>query len=206
MIKIILSIFIAVSLAYSEEAGIKDSSCVLSQDGEIKVSFKAYKTPSKIGVGGVFDSVDFKAVSTKGKNFHEIFVGSSVVIDTSSVNSNNKGRDEKLVNFFFNQMSEKSIKAKIVDVKPNAKVKEEPYTGVFITDISMNGIIKKVPMKYSFDAGKLVATGVIDILDFSAAKALTSINKACFDLHKGKTWSDVTIGFTTNVKAVCNTK
>jgi hypothetical protein len=51
------------------------------------------------------------------------------------------------------------------------------------------------------------ATGVIDILDFSAGDALSSINKACSDLHEGKTWSDVTIGFTTKIEAVlCSAK
>jgi len=63
----------------------------------------------------------------------------------------------------------------------------------------MNGVTKTVPLKYSFSNGIFDANGVIDILDFSASKALSSINKACFALHKGKTWSDVSIGFSTKI-------
>ena len=69
----------------------------------------------------------------------------------------------------------------------------------------MNGTTKTVPMKYHYENGKFDATGVIDLVDFAAGEALSSINKACFDLHKGKTWSDVTIGFSTTVEAtLCN--
>jgi hypothetical protein len=59
-------------------------------------------------------------------------------------------------------------------------------------------------MKYSFSNGKLRAAGVIDLIDFKAENALTSINTACYDLHQGKTWSDVNIGFTMDVKATCS--
>jgi hypothetical protein len=71
----------------------------------------------------------------------------------------------------------------------------------------MNGITKSVPMKYSFANGIFSAKGTIDIFDFSASKALSSINKACFDLHKGKTWNDVSIAFSTKIEAsLCNIK
>lgn len=194
-------------MSYAEEMGTKGGSCILSQDGQVNVSWKAYKTPEKVGVGGIFDSVKYTAVAPKGNNFREILVGSSVMIDTASVNSKNSDRDVKLVKFFFDQMSSRNIKAEIVDIKSNKRIKGQPKTGVMSVAVTMNGITKNVAMPYIFNEGDLSASGNIDLLDFSASKALSSINEACFDLHKGKTWSDVTIGFQTNIKfELCHAK
>jgi hypothetical protein len=206
MIKIVLSALLAMSLLQAEEMNPSKGSCSLSQEGALSVNWKAYKTASKIGVGGAFDNVSYTAAAPSGKNFREIFVGSTVLIDEKSVNSKNEGRDQKLVAFFFEQMVGESISAKIVDINSNKPMKGEPKTGTFITEVTMNGVTKTVPLAYSYDMGVLTAKGVIDLFDFSASKALMSINKACYDLHAGKTWNDVEIGFTTTVKALCHTK
>ena len=206
MKKIILSVLMALSIVSNVNAEQK-TGCELSQKGAVNVNWTAYKTSDKIAVGGVFDSVKYTPIAPMGKNFRSILVGSKVSIDTSSVNSKNEGRDVKLVKFFFNMMSDKNIEAKIVDIKADKKIKDAPRTGLVTIDVKMNGVTKSVPMKYSFSNGLFSATGVIDILNFSAGKALSSINQACFDLHKGKTWSDVTIGFSTKIEALlCSSK
>jgi len=206
MKKIVLSMIMAIAVASTLVAAQK-TGCVLAQKGKVSVDWKAYKTASKIGVGGVFDDVKYTAIAKEGKNFRSILVGSSVTIDTSSVNSKNEGRDVKLVKFFFEKMAGKNIDARITNIKADKKLKDKPRTGIVTLDVKMNNIKKTVPMRYSFSDGVFSAKGVIDILDFSASKALSSINKACYDLHKGKTWSDVSIGFTTKIEALlCNVK
>ena len=199
MLKIFFSTIFLVLALSAGEMGLKGGGCTLTQDGAVEVDFTAYKTASKIGVNGTFDKVTYNSKAKSGKNFREIFVGSSVNIETSSVNSNNKARDNKLVKFFFEKMIGKNISAKILDYKPNKRFKGKPKTGIFIVEVTMNGISKIVPMSYIFNKGDISAKGVIDIFDFNANKALSSINKACFDLHKGKTWNDVSIGFKTKV-------
>jgi hypothetical protein len=99
-------------------------------------------------------------------------------------------------------MSKKNIEAKIIDIKADKRVKNAPRTGLVTIEVTMNSQTKKVPMKYTYSKGEFKASGVIDILDFNAKKALTQINKACYDLHQGKTWSDVKIGFKTQIKAI----
>ena len=206
MKKVILVIVMVLGFTSSVSASTK-SGCVLAQKGKVTVAWTAYKTASKIGVSGTFDKVDYKRVVKSGKNFREILVGSSVNIDTSSVNSKNTGRDIKLVKFFFKQMNANTMNAKITDIKADKKLKGKARTGVVTLDVTMNGVTKSVPMKYSYDSGVFSAKGIIDIFDFSASKALSSINKACFDLHKGKTWNDVSIAFSTNIEAsLCNIK
>jgi len=205
MVRIVIGMILG--FVFLNGTGLKYTGCELSPVGEFSVNFQAYKTPSKIGVNGTFDRVYFKTIRETGKNFREIFVGSTVNIETSSVNSKHKERDIKLVTFFFNKMSGKSITAKIVAITSDKRVKGKPRTGTLLASITMNEITKKIPMTYSYMDGFFDATGVIDILDFSASGALNSINKACYNLHKGKTWSDVTIGFSTHIEALlCSSK
>jgi len=47
------------------------------------------------------------------------------------------------------------------------------------------------------------AKGYIDLADFKALGALSSINKACYDLHQGKTWQDVAVAFKFDLKRTC---
>lgn len=203
MKKIVFSLFMALTTLFGANSG----GCELSQTGAVEVYWSAYKTAAKVGVNGSFESVEYTPAAKSGENFRSILVGSKVIIDTTTVNSKHKQRDEKLSKFFFGMMSEKNIEAKIVDIKADKRVKNAPRTGVVTIEIEMNKVKKTAPMKYSFSNGVFEAKGVIDILDFSANRALSSINKACFDLHEGKTWSDVAISFKTKIEAkLCNTK
>ena len=71
MKKIITSVLMVVALVSTLSAAQK-SGCVLAQKGEVIVTWKAYKTPLKLGVGGTFDDVKYIPVTPEGKNFREI--------------------------------------------------------------------------------------------------------------------------------------
>jgi polyisoprenoid-binding protein YceI len=189
---------IALSLILS--FGLAQASCNFAQPTNVDVTWEAFKTPLKLGVGGHFTKVNYKSSVKSATDLNTLVAGSTVNIEVASVDSNNKGRDVKLLNDFFKQMAGPDIKAKIVTLK---KDKDARKTGVATVSVTMNGVTRSVPMKYSFSNGKLSANGVIDLFDFKASKALQAINKACFDLHQGKTWSDVNIGFTMVIKASC---
>ena len=182
-----LSLLLGLTLAQAD--------CTFTQFGSVDVTWKAFKTPMKVGVGGHFTDVSYKGANQNAKDLQALLSGSSVNIAVASVDSNNKGRDEKLLNAFFKQMAGPDITAKIV--------KLEEKSGIVTAVVTMNGVTRDVPMKYSFSDGKLRADGVIDLIDFKAQKALASINTACYNLHQGKTWSDVNIGFTMDIKADC---
>ncbi len=174
------------------EMDLADQGCSFSKQNIVTVGWKAYKTPSKLGVSGVFDDVNYEGVK-KGKSLKELLEGSSVIIKTHSVNSKNEGRDLKLVNSFFKIMSDDVITAKVTDITSKGD------KNIVNVAVSMNGITKRVPMNYTYNKGIFTASGVIDLFDFQASQALKSINKACFDLHRGKTWNDVTISFKMNI-------
>ena len=161
------------------------------QSDTAKVTWKAFKTYEKIGVAGSFNQITFTPKTAQ--NLEELLTGSRVLIDTKSVNSGNAGRDATLVASFFKIQNVTSIDAKIVSVK-DAKA---------LVQITMNEITKTIPMAYTVQEGKVVAKGTIDLGDFTMLSSLQAINKSCFDLHGGKTWQDVEIGFEIPTKSDC---
>ncbi len=206
MKKILLSLLALVSLTYAAQAA--SNGCILVQPAQMNVNWKAYKTLGKLGVGGKFTAVQYTPTALEGKNFRELFVGSKVSIDASKIDTGNPGRDETLIKDFFSLLKGKTIEGEITDIKKTDKhVKGKPRTGSIYVKITMNEKTLTIPMQYVYAKGKFNASGTIDLLDFAASDALSSINKSCFDLHKGKTWSDVSIGFSTTIEAtLCNVK
>jgi len=206
MTKVLLSLLTLATLSYATQPAA--TGCVLVQPAHINVNWKAYKTLGKLGVGGKFTSVTYTAAALEGKNFRELFVGSKVSIDLSKIDTANPGRDETLVKDFFSVLKGKTIEGEIVDIKKTDKhVKGKPRTGNIDVKITMNEKTLTIPMKYFYTEGNFDAVGSIDLFDFAANDALSSINKSCFDLHKGKTWSDVSISFSTTIEAtLCNVK
>jgi hypothetical protein len=193
---------IAVASLLSAEGG-----CVLVQSNDMNVTWKAYKTFAKLGVGGAFTAITYNAHQKEGKNFKELLVDSNISIDLTKIDTKNKGRDKTLVDNFFGKLNGKTIEGKIVSIKADPKVGgKSVYHGTVDVNITMNSKSVVIPMKYNYKKENFKAIGTIDLFDFSANDALKSINKSCFSLHKGKTWNDVSIEFSTNIKAtLCNT-
>lgn len=188
--KLLLASLLASSLLLQAE-------CIIKRDSDIKIDFKAFKTPLKIGVGGTFNSVNVKRDITEGSDISSLVKDAELEIDTKSVNSNNGARDAKLVAFFFDKMVSTTIKAKIMSTSGDL------LNGHVVLNVSMNGVSRDVPMSYIVKDKKFIASGTIDLADFNALDALSSINKACFDLHKGKTWQDVSLSFSFDLSKVC---
>ena len=157
------------------------------------VGWEAYKTPKKAGVKGTFDAIDFEAASAE--SVVKLLEGAKVRIDTKRVNSGNEGRDKTLVESFFSLMTSEMIEGSVKSVTGD---KNE-----MIVSLSMNGVTREVPMAYSLEGENLQAVGYIDMFDFALNKAHASINKACYDLHSGKTWSDVKVTAEISVEKKC---
>ena len=200
MKKIILSLMTVASLATA-------GGCVLVQSNDMNVTWKGYKTLAKLGVAGQFTDVNYSSVAKEGKNFKELLLGSKVSIDLSKIDTHNEGRDATLVSMFFTQLKAKSIEGEIVSIKANKHEKGKPYNGVLDVNMTMNKQTLRIPMTYHYEKENFVAKGIIDLFDFKAKDALSSLNKSCFKKHKGKTWSDVSIEFSTTIKAsLCDVK
>ncbi|WP_457750171.1 YceI family protein [Sulfurimonas sp.] len=174
MKKTILLLLTLVTIAFAGECSYEAK--------KLNVTWEAYKTPLKIGVGGTFDKV---AITTADKTSKKSFLATTTLtIDTSSIDSKNSGRDAKLVKYFFDVQNVNKITAKVLSVTDK----------IIKVAISMNGITKTVPMRLD-NADTLKAHGYIDLADFHMLPSLAGITKACFDKHQGKTWQDVEIKF-----------
>ncbi len=195
MKKLLLSLLVLGALAHAE------TDCTLVQSGDMDIAWKAFKTPLKVGVGGTFTKHTYTPAAKEAKDLKALLVGSTVTIDTTSVNSGNAPRDAKLVTYFFKKMTSGSINGKVTDITIDTYIKDQPRTGIVTVLVTMNGKQVSVPMRYTYADKVFAAKGTIDLADFSSLDALSSINKACFDLHKGKTWSDVEVGFKTHIDA-----
>jgi len=140
----------------------------------VDVHWKAFKTPLKIGVGGKFDAI--KVSGNRLKNL-------KISINTLSVNSNNRGRDETLVKSFFKVQNVTNIDATVKKIERD----------IIVIEINMNKIKRDVPMRLIRNGDMIKAVGYIDLADFGMLPSLKSINTSCFTLHAGKTWQDIEI-------------
>ena len=201
MKKIILSLFTLFSLSYAS------GGCVLVQSGDMNVTWKAYKTHENIEVKGAFTSVNYVPIAKEGKNFRELLVGSMVQIDTLKISTDNSEMDDTLVNTCIKKLKATSIKAEIISMKADKRIKGQPYQGELDMNITINEKTLVTPMQYVYEKEIFVMKGSIDLFDFLGKEALANINKECYDIHKGKTWHDVDIEFVTHIKAtLCKVK
>ena len=174
------NLFILLALVFTTSTFAKE--CFTVNNENIVVSWTAFKTPKKVGVGGSFPNVTYTGKKTTAESIKTLIRGASVTIDGGKVETKNASRNKKIADYFFgNMMKGTDIKAKVI------KLSKDMLT----MDLTMNGITKKVPMSYVIDNNILKANGFMDVLDFSMSKSLKAINKACYALHEGKTWSDV---------------
>ncbi len=187
--KSLMILLAALSLAASE--------CRIQSDAAVKVAWEAYKTPLKAGVKGKFVGVS-SDIPKEASSLSELLLGRTVFVQLKTVDSALAERDAKLLQFFFNWLEGQTAEAKVLSITPKES------EGVIKIALKLNGKTVEVPLRYTHVKGVLEAKGVIDLGDFAALGALSSINKACYDLHEGKTWQDVGIGFTLNVAQVCH--
>jgi hypothetical protein len=161
------------------------------------LTWTAFKTTQRIGVGGSFDSFAVVARKSTG-TIQELLQNAEIKINTSSVKSKNEIRDPKIVAFFFGQLAiSDEIRGTIDSVVNN---------DVFIS-ITMNGIKKAVQADYSIANGLLTIDAIIHLPDWNAQSALSALNTECNDLHKGedgvsKLWPEVAVHISCSITEV----
>ena len=159
-----------------------------------KIGWTAYKTTDKVAVKGTFTKVDVEVKS--GSSAKEALNGLKFSIPVSSIFSENEDRDTKLKKFFFGVMdaTEFLTGQLFLDSDTEGKVA-----------IKMNGIEKLLPITYNISGQLVTFSGVLNLAGWNAQNAINSLNKICFDLHKGqdgisKTWNEVNIDVSTYIK------
>lgn len=162
--------------------------CVRGDPAALKVRWRAFKTPKKVGVEGLL--LDIEASGPReAKTWKELVLAQTLTIGAGprSVSSGDATRDAKISKFFFGELAGAgAITAKAARVDEAGKK--------LVVAVTLNGVTREVPMSYERKDASLTAKGRISVLDFAGGKALASITAACRELHEGKTWPEVEIG------------
>lgn len=153
------------------------------------LTWTAYKTTDKTPVEGTFKTLKFEEQT--GENVEDLFNDLDFSIPVSSLftNDDTGTRDPKIQESFFGEMMDPDmLTGKIMVDGSDYKV-----------EIKMNGETNTIPLEVNVsDANEVTMTGTMELKDWKALDALSSLNDACFDLHKGgdgvsKTWEDVAL-------------
>lgn len=155
----------------------------------ITVNWTGYKTTDKIAVPGVFEKINILKTGDIDTSAVGILNGTQFELPVSSLFSKDSIRDSKLKNLFFGVMDATNSLTGTLNLQENGKGS---------IDLKMNGVRHNVPISYVVSEQLVELDGTLNLEDFNIAKALASLNEACFDLHKGpdgvsKTWTDVAI-------------
>ncbi|MEZ4853886.1 YceI family protein [Flavobacterium sp.] len=170
----------------TEETAAATTSLSIVNDST-KVGWVAYKTTDKTPVKGSFKQITLENTQS-GTTPQEILEGATFSIPVSSVFTNDETRDGKLKDFFFGALKNTEL----------ISGKIHFTDGVPVLAITLNGETREVIVNGSFNNNIYMFDGTINLDDFLAQNAVASLNKVCFDLHKGadgvsKTWSEVAI-------------
>lgn len=160
------------------------------------VNWTAFKTPTKIGVSGTFEKPNLESKKSKADCFLSTLPTSTVHIDTATIKTDNEQRDAAIVTSLFKNM----VKGKYIDAIIKRIDIERKELSV---EITMNDKTRTIYMPFTSVENTFSAKGKIDLLNFSASDALNALNEACFEKHKGKTWSEVEISFVMIMNRTC---
>lgn len=153
-----------------------------------RVAFTAYKFTEKVGVNGKFDEFTVN-LNDQAKTPEELLKSVEFRIPISGFNTNKPERDEKIKMVFFGAL------ANTEEITGSVKSVE---AGKGVVSLKLNDVEKDFEMEYSFEDGVVKLSAVMQLADWNAMPAVTAINEACEELHKGtdglsKLWPEVKI-------------
>ena len=182
-----------------------EQTCFYSYDATAvtQVRWTAFKTSDKVAVAGQFNQVNVTA-GEKSTKITDVLETIKFNIPTLSTNTEKEERDAKIVKSFFGAMDATDL------IFGHVKVAEgDNNKGTCIFYLTINKVEKEVTLNYMVTDTTIQLTGEINLLDFNGEKAITSLNDACKDLHKGtdgvsKTWPNVELSITASLKKDCH--
>jgi hypothetical protein len=154
---------------------------------KIAINWTAYKTTEKKAVKGKF--TEFSLSAKRRATIQEVLDGASLEIMVASISSGNEDRDKKLKENFFGVMKDTEVLKGVLKIK-------DATSGVVA--FTMNSITFNLPVTLNNSDNKFTILGTMNLDNWKTQAAITALNVACKDKHKGadgisKTWSEVNI-------------
>ena len=159
-------------------------------------SYTSYKLNKKIGVVGFIEDGIYEFGVTNG-SVVDVLNSAKFDLDFDKQNTKDRLRDKNIYRTFNTNLDDSKIKVVFKDFNG------DDSSGHGIARITFNGATKDVKVNYVVANGKLKVSGVVDMLeDFNLKKAFLALStdRQIAALHGKKTWSDVDIYFTVNVR------
>ncbi len=205
--KLILVLFIAVSLiGCDSDKNIQENKV---SDVEKKCQYKVsldsslmvwtgFKFNDRVGVKGEFDSIYISGNTFSGSPM-ESLKGLQFEIPTSSVNTNDAGRNKKIHEIFFGTFNTSNIIGSIDSING--------MTAILQLNMNKVSISKKINFQLSSDR-ILESKFNINVEDWNGLEAIAALNKACEEKHTGNDsesvlWPDVDILLRTRLEKNC---
>ena len=160
----------------------------------ITILWTAYKFTEKVGISGTFE--DYAVYNDNVSNSIEgVLEKLKLSIPTECVDSGNAIRDFKLRTYFFQAFNTEIINGTIINAKG----------GEGIINLRMNNFSIDNPYTYVLRNDTIVILTHLDLKKWKGEEALTTLNKECYELHKGKNgisklWPDVNVEIKLPVK------
>jgi hypothetical protein len=156
-----------------------------------QVSFTSYKTTEKTPVGGKFTKIDITS-SNSGDTVFEVLNGTTFSIPVSSLFTNDATgtRDPKILQFFFGAMTNTEFITGVFHVSDN---------DTCAIDVTLNGETSSISLTPEMVSDtEYLFKGTMELENWKALNAVSSLNEACKVLHTGadgvtKTWSEVAV-------------
>lgn len=158
------------------------------EEKTITVNWTGYKTTDKVAVKGQFKEIAVTNIKNSGTAV-DALNGAEFNIPVSSLFTDEPVRDSKLKELFFGVMDSTLSLTGTLNMEND---------GLGSIDLVMNGVQHNIPITYIVSGQLVELQGTMNLDDWNGQAALSSINEACFDLHKGpdgisKTWSEVAV-------------
>lgn len=188
-----------------KQDSVKSEVCAYSYDSSATtIGFGAFKFTEKKEVKGGFLKFTIDSTTSEAANLFDVFSKAKFKISIEGLDTKDPGRDNNIkTSFFANMESTSEITGRVIQV-----VYEDDRSVSLIVALKLNNIEKEITLKFDGNDNELELSGTINLNDFKAQKALSSLNKTCKDLHKGSdgksvTWPEVNIYVSTTLKKNC---
>lgn len=166
--------------------------------GSYELTWTAYKTSDRVGVGGTFNEINMTVPEAETQE--DAIKGIEFEINTASVESQNEERNGKIAEHFFGTISTPTITGKVesVDLEKNKAT-------VLIT---MNRVEFPVEGSLTMDGDSFEFSATINAKAWNAEPGVEALNEECHDLHTGNDgvsilWPDFTVGFKGTLNKNC---
>ncbi len=168
------------------------------------IYWTAYKHSAKVAVQGIMDSIEVTGAEDS-QSILDLLTNTSFTVYSSSIDSKDLIRDEKIRKFFFgNMVNGEVISGEIISVLG------DETDGDGTINLKMNDLEKEISFVYEIEGETVKIRCTIDFSNWNCTKSLDELHEACDEKHTGEDgksifWPTVDVLIETTLKVEIST-